>query len=643
MYAASSSLLALILSLIIALSGAGAVAPIPETATQTTIRDITVTLDDDIYHIEAQPYFTQAIGTEMAAGTFGVQLGNEALLPMQAAIDQNGIRLSVGDSGKVYTLTNETLAESMDIDPEDLQVIEDMISSIGELASYDTAEALQTNRAAYAVLKQVLTAGESTDTVQLSGEVVDLETYSGTLDAQTLAALLDALMNGESQLMANYMQQLLAVGNRVSNTQYASWSEALEAEGMDADDNFPVITLTYETAESGDDTYDCFTLHTEGDDDVPATDYVIENTLESGDYHCSIEMQTDNGEDQPSQSLSGTVDIENALTDAPSTEFDFTYSINNGWEYTDEENPEDSYAYSSNIEMTLFGNARTENGLDSLNADLTVETASEHRSGADLETIDYSYDEYANFNLIVSEAAAENEGIDTTVALAVDMDGDTLGLSFIANRVDILFDADALFAGGEEVILTDDENDTGSAQMEADFMALANDASTLMTQDTGLADLISALTGSMYSDDDDYDDSDWGEGYEYLTVDEVLARFAGTKYTIDAPEGYEVDEDSTYITTDNSNAAIGYQSADGSDYITLYLYYSPDDTSKYAVLNDDGTSALIDNTVVTLKGWEDGTYYGAELHKDDVDITLYFNSMTLEEVQSLLSTLHAAE
>ena len=639
MYAASSSLLALILSLIIALSGTGAVAPIPETATQTTIRDITVTLNDETYHIEAQPYFTQAIGTELAAGTFGVQLGNEALLPMQAAIDPNGIRLSVGDSGKVYTLTNETLAESMDIDPEDLQVIEDMISSIGELASYDTAEALQTNRAAYAALKQVLPAGESTGSVQLSGEVVDLETYSGTLDGQTLAAMLDALMNGENQPLANYMKQLLAVGNRVSNTEYASWSEALEAEGMDEDLSY--ITLTYETAESGDDTYDCITLHTDGDDEAQAIEAALEYTLESGDYHCSIEMLT--GDDEDQFSLSGTVDIENALTDAPSTEFDFTYGINSSWGYTDTDSPEDSYGYSNNKEMTLFGNARTENGLDSLNADLTVETSMERLSGADLETIDYSYDEYANFNLIVSEAAAENEGIDTTVALAVDMDGDTLGLSFIANRVDILFDADALFAGGEEVILTNDENDTGSAQMEADFMALANDASTLMTQDTGLADLISALTGSMYSDDDDYDDSDWGEGYEYLTADEVLARFAGTKYTIDAPEGYEVDEDSTYITTDNSNAAIGYQSADGSDYITLYLYYSPDDTNEYAVLNDDGTSALIGNTVVTLKGWEDGTYYGADLHKDDVDITLYFNSMTLEEVQSLLSTLHAAE
>lgn len=640
MYAASSSLLAVILSLIIALSGTGAVTPIPETATQTTIHDITVTLDDEIYHIEAQPYFTQAIGTELAAGTFGVQLGNEALLPMQAAIDQNGIRLSVGDSGKVYTLTNETIAESMNIDPDDLQIIEDVISSIGELAGYDTAEVLQMDHTGYAALKQVLTADESTGTVQLGGEAVDLETYSGTLDDQTLAALLDAVMNGENQMLANYMKQLLAIGNRISNTQYASWTEVMEAEG--SDDDLPTITLTYETAANGDDTYDCITLHSEeGDDEAQVIEAAFEYTLEGGDYHCSIEMLTDNGEDQPSLSLSGTVDIENALTDAPSTEFDFTYSISNGWEYTDEENPEDSYAYSSNIEMTLFGDARTENGLDNLNADLTVEDASEHRSGAELETIDYSYDEYANFNLIVSEAAAENEGIDTTVALAVDMDGDTLGLSFIANQVDILFDADALFAGGEEVILTDDENDTGSAQMEADFMALANDASTLMTQDTGLADLISALTGSMYSDD--YDDSDWGEGYEYLTADEVLARFAGTKYTIDAPEGYEVDEDSTYITTDNSNAAIGYQSVDGSDYITLYLYYNPDDTSEYAVLNDDGTSALIDNTVVTLKGWEDGTYYGADLHKDDVDITLYFNSMTLEEVQSLLSTLHAAE
>ena len=638
MYAASSSLLAVILSLIIALSGTGAVTPIPETATQTTIHDITVTLDDEIYHIEAQPYFTQAIGTELAAGTFGVQLGNEALLPMQAAIDQNGIRLSVGDSGKVYTLTNETIAESMNIDPDDLQIIEDVISSIGELAGYDTAEVLQMDHTGYAALKQVLTADESTGTVQLGGEAVDLETYSGTLDDQTLAALLDAVMNGENQMLANYMKQLLAIGNRISNTQYASWTEVMEAEG--SDDDLPTITLTYETAESGDDTYDCFILHVDDDDKARATDAAIEYTLESGDYHCSIEMLTDDDVDQ--FSLSGTVDIENALTDAPSTEFDFTYSISNGWEYTDEENPEDSYAYSSNIEMTLFGDARTENGLDSLNADLTVEDASEHRSGAELETIDYSYDEYANFNLIVSEAAAKNEGIDTTVALAVDMDGDTLGLSFIANRVDILFDADALFAGGEEVILTDDENDTGAAQLNADAMELANDVSTLMTQDTGLANLISALTGSTYSDDD-YDDSDWGEGYEYLTADEVLARFEGTKYTIDAPEGYEVDEDSTYITTDNSVASIGYQAADGSDYITFYLYYNPDDTDEYAVLNEDGTSALIDNTVITLKGWEDGTYYGADLHKDDVDITLYFSSMTLEEVQSLLSTLHAAE
>ena len=639
MYAASSSLLAVILSVIIALSGAGAVSPIPETATQTTIRDITVTLNDETYHIEAQPYFTQAIGTELAAGTFGVQLGNEALLPMQAAIDPNGIRLSVGDSGKVYTLTNETIAESMGADSDDLKDVEAMISSITELASYDTAESLQMSRATYAVLKQVLPVGESTGSVQLSGEAVDLETYSGTLDGQTLAAMLDALMNGENQPLANYMKQLLAVGNRVSNTEYASWSEALEAEGMDEDLSY--ITLTYETAESGDDTYDCITLHSEGDDEAQAIEAAFEYTLESGDYHYSIEMLT--GDDEDQFSLSGTVDIENALTDAPSTEFDFTYGINSSWGYTDEENPEDSYTHSNTMEITLFGDARTENGLDSLNADLTVESAYEYRSGADLETIDSSASYYSNFNLIVSEAVAENEGIDTTVALSMDLDGATLDLYFIANQVDILFDADALFAGGEEVILTNDENDTGAAQMEADFMALANDASTLMTQDTGLANLISTLTGSMYSDDDDYDDSDWGEGYEYLTADEVLARFAGTKYTIDAPEGYEVDEDSTYITTDNSNAAIGYQSADGSDYITLYLYYSPDDTNEYAVLNDDGTSALIDNTVVTLKGWEDGTYYGADLHKDDVDITLYFNSMTLEEVQSLLSTLHAAE
>ena len=640
MYAASSSLLALILSVIIALSGAGAVSPIPETATQTTIRDITVTLDDETYSIAAQPYFTCAIGGELAAGTFGVQLGDDTLLPMRAAIDKDRIRLSVGDSGRVYTLTNETIAELMDVDPDDLKDIEDMIACIAELESYDTAKSLQMSRAAYAVLRQALPAAESTGSVQLGGETIDLETYSGTLDDQTLAALLDALMNGENQPLANYMQQLLKSVNSMDDTQYASWSEAISAEVEDADDNFPAITLTYETAENGDDTYDCITLHTDGDDETPAIDYVVENTLEGGDYHCSIETQA--GDDALLFSLSGTVDIENALTDAPSTEFDFTYDISSEQAYADEENPETSWAYSDNVEITLFGDARTENGLGSLNADLTVERAYESRSGANLENIDYSDGNYWNIMLSVCDSAAENEGVDTTVALAMDLDGETMGLSFIANQTDIPFDADALFANGEEVLLTNAEGNLDTAVLGLDFMALANDVSTLLTQDTGLADMISAFSDFLcldYYDEDYYDAFD----FEYLTEDEVMARFAGTKYMIDAPEGYEVDEDSTYITTDNSNAAIGYQTADGSDYITLYLYYSPDDTNEYAVLNDDGTSALIDNTVVTLKGWEDGTYYGADLHKDDVDITLYFNSMTLEEVQSLLSTLHAAE
>ena len=270
-----------------------------------------------------------------------------------------------------------------------------------------------------------------------------------------------------------------------------------------------------------------------------------------------------------------------------------------------------------------------------------MERAYESRSGANLENIDYSDGNYWNIMLSVCDSAAENEGVDTTVALAMDLDGETMGLSFIANQTDIPFDADALFANGEEVLLTNAEGNLDTAVLGLDFMALANDVSTLLTQDAGLADMISAFSDFLcldYYDEDYYDAFD----FEYLTADEVMARFAGTKYTIDAPEGYEVDEDSTFISKDNTYAAIGYQAVDGSGYITLYLNQT-DDTRKYVVLNDDGASTLIDGTVVTLNGWGDGTYYGAILHRDDVDISLTFSSMTLEEVQSLLSTLHAAE
>lgn len=644
----SSSLMALILSVIIALSGAGAVPAIPETATQTTLHDITVTIDDTAYSIAAEPYFTGAIGAELAAGTFGIQLGNEALLPMQGAIDLNGIRFSLGDTGRVYTLTNEMIAESMDCEPEDLQIIADVFGAISEMMNYDLADSLEMSRASFATLQQALTAAESTGSVNLGGESIDLAAYSGTLDAQTFAAMLDAMMNGENQSLADYLKNLLSIINRADGTQYASWSELCSNE---AADDAAGITMIYETAANGDDTYDCITLHAQ-DEDAQTISNVTEYRMEDGDYSCAMDIMTNEGDMH--LTVSGMINIADALTDAPSVDFDITCSTGYASEYPDTENPEDSFGYSSNTEITMFGDARTENGLDSLNMDLTVENSYESRSGANLENVDFTDSNYSSLNITANQTIAENEGVDTAVSLMMDAGDVSLGVSFIANQVDILFDADALFAGGETVLLTNAEDDAGMAMLEADFLALANDISTLTTQDTGLADLISAFNALAYSEDDydyDYDDYDedaepidvldYDDYYQYLPVDEIMDLFTGAKIAIDVPEGYVVDTDSTCIAAGNNSATITYRNEAEDKYIELNLYHSDMDEDAYMVLSGDDAGSMIDSSnIARLCEYDEDNYFGASLHMDNVDVSLYFSPMPLEEVQSLLFTLH---
>ena len=642
----SSSLMALILSVIIALSGAGAVSAIPETATQTTLHDITVTIDDTAYPIAAEPYFTGAIGSELAAGTFGVQLGNEALLPMQGAIDLNGIRFSLGDTGRIYTITNETIAETMHCDTEDLQIIADMFAAIADMAGYDMADSLQMSRVGFAALQQALTEDTLSGSVNLGGEMIDFTAYSGTLDAQTLGAMLDAMMHGENQPIADYLQNLLSIANRANDTQYDTWSDLIADAGADSDN--AAVALTYETAANGDDTYDCITLYAQ-DDDVQPIEGTFEYRMEDGEYSYSMEMQMTEGDMH--MGMSGTIHIADALTDAPSTDFDITYSTGYASEYPDTENPEDSFAYGSNTEITLFGDMRTEDGLDSLRMEMMVENSYESRSGANLENVDFTDSNYSSLNITANQTIAENEGVDTAVSLTVDAGDVSLGVSFIANQVDILFDADALFAGGETVLLTDAEDDPGMALLEADFMAMANDISTLTTQDAGIADLISAFTvftadgADLYTEDDcnDYDYNDYDDYYQYLPADEIMNLFTGTKIAMDVPEGYAVDDTDTYIAAGNESATITYRNEAEDKYIEYSLYHTDTEEDDYMVLSGDDAGSLIDSSnIAKLYKYEDG-YFGAKLHMENTDVTLYFSTMNLEEVQSLLYSLHIVE
>ncbi len=632
----TSSLLALIMSALIALSGAGALPAIPETAVQTTIRDISVTINDETYDIESEIVSTEAIGTDLAASTFEIQLGDDVLLPMQASIGRDAIRLAMGNTGRVYTLNEDALMELMSCDEAALAQIEAMLTNIAEMNLFDPASQLMMNRESRRVLADVLDPIESAGETTLNGKTVQINSYSGVMDAETISDLMDALANSESKALSNYVNNLLAYGNEASGTDYATWGEMLKAElaNEEANEAIPQLLVRVDIAEDGDSYYMNSAFDIVDDANGVSMHSQGVQLLDEGDLSSDAEITF--SVDELNVTMTGTMQIADALSDAPTTNFDICIAFAESTDGDDQE-----FA-----DVTLTYGDQTVNDLFRCGLDLSIDFGTQQYSVVaeeDGPTAMVSRDpQHITFSFAADEAAAENGGKDCTVAMALYLNnGDVYSASFVVNTAEVPFDVPALFGDSNEITLTGAYDDPGMTQLLTDFMAIANDASALITDDSGIADLrdffykIYETDGSAYSYE--YEDTN-----VYATPDEVMERFMGSKVMIDLPEGYVYDPSATYITADNTFANISYENIEGK-YISLSLYCQDNGYLNFLQMSDDGLSKPIEDTVVTLNKFDDGGYYCASFYKGSAYVNLYFSEMPLEDVQNLLAGVHVVE
>lgn len=644
-----NSLLALILSALIALSGAGALPAVPTTAVQTTVRDICVTLNDETYAIASEPVSVTAIGSDLAAGTFELRLGDEALFPMKASIDKNAIRFTLGDTGRVYTLDEAALENLMGCDDVTLEFIESYCAMIAQAAGLDQSAAKETSLASAKAMKDVLPQVESSGSIPLNGEMVKMDSYSGTLDMEALIGLTEALANSENKAIADYMKGVLEFANKASGTNYADWREALTAETADAE--MPDILMSVDIAENGDSYY----VYTNTDistwEDEPPVTIRTEQLLDEGDLRETFEMLF--LDDGVSFTMNGTVDVDDAFGDAPEMNFDFGFSVDESYSGENSDTGDTETVAENSFKLTMTGDLKNVDGLCSFNMEIATDANGILLPGAYDTDGSLNIQSHNAFTLTANEAAAENGGKDTNVEMALALDnGERYGASFTVNAVEVPFDAQALYGDGEveEVLITGAEDDSSPARLVFDVMALANDASAMITGDQGLSDLISVISAAMVpveaveiDVEEDWNDFDTDLTFEYLPAEQVMDRFIGVNVTFDAPEGYSVDQDSTYVTGDNTMANIAYTNEDGSKYVELTMFYQDSAPVDYLQLKSDGSSEPIDGVVVSLNRFDEGGYYYASFTKANVFTSLFFSECTLEEAQELLSRLHIAD
>ena len=91
-----NAILSFILCFAMILSPAGALPAQPETASTWTVSNLTISVGDESVTLSPEARLTTAVGMEEAQLHFELGSGERTLMPMSGAINQDGVRFTLG-------------------------------------------------------------------------------------------------------------------------------------------------------------------------------------------------------------------------------------------------------------------------------------------------------------------------------------------------------------------------------------------------------------------------------------------------------------------------------------------------------------------------------------------------------------------
>ena len=219
----SMSIIAMLLSLAMMLTGAGTAGAPAEAAKTLTISDVVFTYNDQTIELAPELRLGASTDGEKALFDFAVQLDGEALLPVQLLADAEGVTALAVTSGQAFQVPAETLEglmaqvqemldSSMGAADEESQAIltylkdrfvpayAAMIALLG-----DEARVAEIQEKAQAVYDEIVDRGEGVaETVELDGATYEVTAYSYTIDADQLFRLVDAVYACDETLADYY-------------------------------------------------------------------------------------------------------------------------------------------------------------------------------------------------------------------------------------------------------------------------------------------------------------------------------------------------------------------------------------------------------------------------------------------------------
>ena len=643
-----NAILSILVCFAMLFSGGAALPAQPETATTWTLRNLSVTTDEGSVTLTPELRLTGALGSEAALMQFEVVNGDDVLLPMAGGLTQDGVRFRLCDGGSVYSLSSDALLELMGEDAEallPLTYLADYLGSYTALLNRTLTDASYQQELSQTVIELFVSACGGTVeeiTVELDGAEVPAQRVQLELTPEALLNLLDGFAScgvTEVEDMLNSYMQLLS---SATGMYYASLSDftAEQRELLMEEDaiSFPMeLTWTTEGPAHAEIAMD-FNV-----DETSAVQLSFSETYT--DEETSLDMilsfATDDGMGNTNQmDFHMTEQVDGPLNAPENVELHIEATSQNDWksEYSEEgvEAVVHSYVSSSAMNLALDVNAAVVDGLEHATIDLGGIQRSSYTYDGDVNT-----DESVLSAHISSDERSEADGsVTTAVAMDIDVDGETVQLSWELNRAEGApvpsFDESKTVDLAE--ILREDEDSAASIAMMSDALKLSADATSLCADESVLAmlelldiDPDAMLDDGTVSEEIDYEDDETATVY---SMDEAAEIYAGVLPAFTLPEGLELDE--IYVSEAYLDAY--YSSPDGERYLDLSCFDYGYSHGEFFVLED---GALVPaGAVVNIDALdEENTAFSADVGVPTGMCSFSFYGFAREEVETFLASL----
>lgn len=488
---------------------------------------------------------------------FELQNGENVYLPVSLQLENTGnLRFSLGDSGRVYTISPEILLAMLDLSEEDAQVfalIGKMLSVIEELEDWDPddEEAKQFGVVADRFFATCTNSEGQVGNVEICDQTFAGVSYKGGMTLTSMCSALDYMRTCGIQVWEDYTNLILDIYNIAGGTQSASVEEWVKAQlqgeadeaavaefmneelmnmefviGGDQDAEGVRMTMSMEV-EGEEISFGMEMLDTENDEIVNANFNIdVEGAFVNMNIHSDetatsvlMDWNVDDGYSVTTLNL----DVYAAKQDDDVVSFDAKMNMDTVESYESEDS-----AYSYKTAVVLEGSGAEVNDL--WNTNLTLTTTNEYSYGADAEP--YSDSATYSFDYVETDEADGSET--ASIALAMDAYGLQYGLSFEVNEADDVRIADLPASGDNVYALTVDTEDATYALLSADAMGLYSDLLEVLA-DPGISAIVEMLSASEADTMQAYDD----DNVDITSVEEAAGIFGNTLPAFTLPEGFE--------------------------------------------------------------------------------------------------------